>query len=156
MTAVPLPAAGRGAGAPTISGLRFAHPDFDDIGASGLVCSGTGRLERVSDAELLRQSLLLLLSTFPGERVMRPDYGCDLLSLAFAPNDDTTAGLAIHYVRRAVERFEPRVRILRIDADRSPDRPERLDVILEYQPRIGGSPDTLVVGLPTAGAQEEN
>ena len=154
MTGVALPTPGRGTGVPTIAGLRFAHPDFDDGGRVGLVCTGTGRLERVSDGDLLRQSLLILLSTFPGERVMRPDYGCDLLSLAFAPNDDTTAGLAIHYVRRAVERFEPRVRILRVDADRSADRPECLDVTLEYQPRIGGSADTLVVGLPLADAPE--
>ena len=40
---------------------------------------------------------------------MRPGYGCHLFRLAFAPNDDTTAGLAIHYVRQALERWEPRI-----------------------------------------------
>ena len=133
-----------------LRGLRFAHPDFDAYGSTGLICSGTGRLEMVEGADLLRQSLLILLSTFPGERVMRPDYGCELLTLAFATNDDTTAGLAIHYVRQAVERFEPRVRILSVDANRSPDSPQRLDVLLEYQPRLGGAPDSLTVGLPLA------
>lgn len=140
----------------TISGLRFSHPDFDAYGPVGLVCSGTGRLERVSGADLLRQSLLVLLTTFPGERVMRPDYGCELLSLAFARNDDTTAGLAIHYVRQAVERFEPRVRILTVDATRSADDPHRLDVTLEYQPRLGGSPETLNVGLMLDPGSEES
>lgn len=149
-----------------IRGLRFTHPDFDtgprDRGPgiagvparAGLVCTGTGRLEQVEGADLLRQSLLLLLSTYPGERVMRPDYGCELLTLAFATNDDTTAGLAIHYVRRAVERFEPRVKILAVDATRSADTPYRLDVVLEYQPRLGGPPESLTVGLPLMG--EEN
>lgn len=138
---------GASAAATTIRGLLFSHPDFDDHEGQGLVCSPTGRLETISGAALLRQSLLLLLSTTPGERVMRPDYGCQLLSLAFARNDDTTAGLAIHYVRQAVERFEPRVRILRIDAGRAPETPYRLDVALDYQPRIGGSPQSLTVGL---------
>ena len=146
----------------TISGLRFAHPDFDarssyDIGPGiGLVCTATGRLERIEGAALLRQSLLILLSTNLGERVMRPDYGCELLSLAFARNDDTTAGLAIHYVRQAVTRFEPRVRILRVDATRSAAEPNRLDVELDYQPRLGGQVDTLRVGLLLDPGTEES
>ncbi|GAA2095517.1 hypothetical protein GCM10009841_06680 [Microlunatus panaciterrae] len=138
-----------------LSGLRFAHPDFDQTTGVGLVCNAVGRLERVENAALLRQSLLILLSTFPGERVMRPDYGCELLALAFAPNDDTTAGLAIHYVRQAVERFEPRVRILNIDAARAPDEPHRLDVVLDYQPRLGGGVDSLSVGLLLDSGSEE-
>ena len=147
------PAGPVGRGAVVLSGLRFAHPDFDSFGSVGLLVSGTGRLERVTGAELLRQSLLLLLSTFPGERVMRPDYGCELLTLAFARNDDTTAGLAIHYVRQAVERFEPRVRIINVDATRSPEHPHRLDVVLEYQPRFGGPPESLGVGLMLDAAE---
>jgi uncharacterized protein len=150
MTVMPLgrPTVGPPASGPAnVTGLRFAHPDFDDAASVGLVVSGTGRLETVSGPELIRQSLLLLLSTYPGERVMRPDYGSELLTLAFARNDDTTAGLAIHYVRQAVERFEPRVRILRVDAGRSPERPERLDILLEYQPKLGGTPEALRVGV---------
>lgn len=150
MTVIPVgaPPANPRTSTPTaVTGLRFAHPDFDDLSSVGLVVSGTGRLETLSGPGLIRQSLLLLLSTFPGERVMRPDYGCELLTLAFARNDDTTAGLAIHYVRQAVERFEPRVRILRVDATRSPERSERLDVLLEYQPKLGGNPEALRVGV---------
>lgn len=150
MTLTPLgvPVAGPRTSSPTdVTGLRFAHPDFDDAAGVGLLVSGTGRLETAGGPDLIRQSLLLLLSTFPGERVMRPDYGCELLTLAFARNDDTTAGLAIHYVRQAVERFEPRVKVLRIDATRSPESPERLDVLLEYQPRLGGTPEELRVGV---------
>ncbi len=78
---------------------------------------------------------LLLLATAPGERVMHPDYGCNLHRLVFAPNDESTAGLAMHYVRQSIERFEPRVEILALDAMRSPDRPELLDISLAYQVR---------------------
>ena len=55
----------------------------------------------------VRQALFLLLSTTPGERLMRPGYGSRLHRLVFAPNDDTTAGLAIHYVRQAIAAGSP-------------------------------------------------
>jgi len=98
---------------------RFVHPDVvldDGASSGGLQVTPRGRIEMVEGDESIRQSLLLLLSTSPGERVMRPDYGCSLRHLVFGPNDDTTAGLAIHYVRRAVERWEPRVEVLTVDA----------------------------------------
>lgn len=136
-------------------GLLFSHPDLDRASGVGLTCSTAGRLDVTEGPALLRQSLLILLSTMPGERVMRPDYGCQLLTLTFSPNDDTTAGLAAHYVRQAVERFEPRVRILRIDAGRSPESPHRLDVQLTYQPRLGGEPQELTVGLPLDATNPE-
>ncbi len=129
---------------------RFGHPDLDEDHA-GLSASPAGRIEMVRGADAIRQSLMLLLSTRPGERIMRPDYGCDLARLVFSPNDDTTAGLAIHYVRRAVERFEPRVVILAIDAGPAPDAPDRLEVVLDYRPKLGGPAQRLVAAVPLEG-----
>jgi len=83
----------------------------------------------------VRQAIFLLLSTTPGERVMRPDYGCELRRLLFSPNDNTTAGLAIHFVKQALQRWEPRVEVLKLDAVPNQDRPERLDILLEYRVR---------------------
>ena len=98
-------------------GWRFVHPDLDSGSeAPGMGVNLRGGAAMTDGAALVRQSLLLLLSTVPGERVMRPEYGCWLSRLLFAPNDDTTAGLAIHYVRQAVERFEPRAVIVKLDA----------------------------------------
>lgn len=134
------------------AGWRFLHPDLDAEDRVGMSVGHTGRVDMVGGTEAVRQSLLLLLSTLPGERVMRPDYGCELLTLAFAPNDDTTAGLAIHYVRKAVERFEPRAAVLSIDAVPNPEDPHRLDVLLEYAPGVGLGGQHLTVGLPVAGA----
>jgi phage baseplate assembly protein W len=85
-----------------------------DIVGPSLAADGTTRT--VDDSEAIRQSLLSLLATRPGERVMRPLYGCDLYRLVFSPNDATTAGLAMHYARRAVERWEPRVTVVSVDA----------------------------------------
>lgn len=128
-------------------GWRFGHPDLDD-GTPGLAVDPAGRVELVRGDDAVRQSLLLLLSTRPGERVMRPEYGCLLGTLVFAPNDDTTAGLAMHYVRQAVTRFEPRAVVVRVDAGPDPVRPELLDVVLEYRSVVGGPTDTITMTVP--------
>jgi Bacteriophage baseplate protein W len=123
-----------------ITAWRFLHPDFDrsavDTGvaaASGLQVDAGGRVELVQGPAAVRQGLLLLLSTTPGERVMRQEWGCDLQQLVFAPNDDTTAGLAIHHVRQAITRFEPRVVLLSVDAHRVEDEPGQLEIVVEYR-----------------------
>jgi phage baseplate assembly protein W len=105
---------------PRTRSWRFVVPRLDAPGEPvGFVIDPAGAIDTVADDEAIRQSLLMLISTRPGERVMRPEYGCDLHRLVFSPNDDTTAGLAIHFVRQAVERWEPRVEILRVDANRA-------------------------------------
>ena len=91
---------------------------------------------------------MLLLSTRPGERVNRPDYGCHLFRLAFAPADDTTAGLAIHYVARAVERWEPRVAIVSIDAERAVDDASLLEVRMRYRVRATQYDDDVSIVVP--------
>lgn len=139
--------------APRYRAWRFLHPDLDlvGVGPAGLRVSPSGGISMVQEEASVRQAILLLLSTVPGERVMRPDYGCELHRLVFAPNDDTTAGLAIHYVRRALERWEPRIDILHLDANRGPEEPFRLDISLEYRVRATQRTDRLLFGLDLAG-----
>jgi phage baseplate assembly protein W len=134
---------------PRWSGWRFRVPPYDapPDAPVGLVIDPSGAIDTVADDEAIRQSLLLLISTRPGERVMRPEYGCDLHRLLFSPNDDTTAGLAIHFVRQAVERFEPRVEVLRVDANRDPEEATQLEVVLDYRVRATLRGDRVVVGV---------
>lgn len=101
--------------------------------APGPCTSITGGIEMIGGAQAIRQAILLLLKTRPGERVMRPDYGCHLDRLFFAPNDDTTAGLAIHYVSSALARWEPRIDVLRVDAVRHPQLPEALSITVDFR-----------------------
>ena len=132
--------------APLYRAWRFLHPDFDlTVGEAGLHVSRTGGIDLVAEHASVRQAILLLLTTTPGERLMRPDYGCDLHRLVFAPNDATTHGLAIHYVRQALQRWEPRIDILRLDANSSEADPGRMDILLEYRMRRTLHRDTLVV-----------
>ena len=115
---------------------HFAFRPIDDLArGGGLLASPRGGIELVADADAVRQAILLLMSTRPGERVMRPEYGCHLFRLAFAPNDDTTAGLAIHYVKVALERWEPRIDVVSLDAQRNAEHQGRLDIHLHYRLR---------------------
>ena len=149
---------------PVWRGVRFLIPGLDvpevesalgmptGSGAiAGLTFTPRGGLAMGSDRACVRQALLLLLLTRPGERVMRPTYGCDLFKLIFWPNDDTTAGLAIHYVRQAVTRWEPRVDRVRVDAVRNPEDASKLDIFLEYRVRSTGDEDRLSVQVRLDG-----
>jgi len=121
---------------------------------AGLALTATGATSMVDGDESIRQAILMLLSTSPGERLMRPHYGSHLHRLVFAPNDHTTAGLAIHYVRQAVQRWEPRVDIVDVDAEADPLVPSRLNVRLQYRVRAtltSGTVDFPVSLIPTGG-----
>lgn len=98
-------------------GAALAGSAADLSRPEGIALTPAGRIAMTSGDDAVRQSIILLLTTIPGERVMRPDYGCPLHRLMFSPNDATTAGLAIHYVRQALVRFEPRVEIVSLDAN---------------------------------------
>ncbi len=84
---------------------------------------GAGK-ERVALARheaAIRESIWIILGTSRGERVMRPDFGCDIKRLIFAENNTATAGLAIFYVREALRKWEPRIVLLGVDANPAPD-----------------------------------
>jgi Bacteriophage baseplate protein W len=126
----------RRAAAPPYRALRFQLSNIDATDEfAGLTISARGGIGMVERNDSVRQAIFLLLSTTPGERVMRPTYGCELRRLLFSPNDDTTAGLAIHYTRRALERWEPRIEVQSLDARRDPEAPGWLILVLEYRVR---------------------
>jgi phage baseplate assembly protein W len=133
---------------------RFVFPELQqEEQISGLGLTARGGAAMVDEADSVRQAILLLLATRPGERVMRPDYGCDLFKLVFAPGDNTTPGLAMHYVREALARWEPRIDIAELDASVDPERPGRLDIVLQYRLRMTRQWDqaALALNLHTGG-----
>jgi hypothetical protein len=90
----------------------------------------------VSSSELdesIRESIFIILGTAPGERVMRPNFGCQIHDLVFAPNHYGTAALAATYVVEALEKWEPRITEVEADAEPSPDAPNRLDILIKYK-----------------------
>lgn len=78
-----------------------------------------GGLKLSSEAQKVKDSIWLILRTDLGERVYRPDFGCRLSELAFAPlNNDTLLRMRI-YVKEALRKWEPRIEVdeVRADAD---------------------------------------
>ena len=88
-----------------------------------------------AEDESVRQSILIILRTVKGERVMRPDFGCDLHELVFAVNDRSTRAAAAYEVREALKRWEPRIELMTVEADAAGPRGEVLLVSVEYRVR---------------------
>lgn len=82
--------------------------------------------------ENVRQAIFIILGTAPGERLARPDWGCRIHDLMFAPNNDLTAARAEVYCEEAIYKYEPRVEKVVSRAVTNPDQPNRLDVRIEY------------------------
>ena len=95
---------------------------------------GAGEVAVARHEEDIRQAILLILETNPGERVMRPDFGAGLQALVFEPLNNTTMALARHRVEEALILWEPRIVV--IDVRVSADWPSsRLDIAIDYQVR---------------------
>lgn len=71
----------------------------------------TGGIALVSDQREIEESIRLILATSPGERPMRPEFGCAVHDYVFAPADAATAGDIAYAVRVALERWEPRIEL---------------------------------------------
>ncbi len=69
----------------------------------------TGRIALVTREREIEESIRLVLSTAPGERPMRPEFGCAVHDYVFAPADAATAGDIAYAVRTALDRWEPRI-----------------------------------------------
>ena len=74
----------------------------------------TGAIAMVTGHEAIERSLTMILSTAPGERVMRPEFGCAIWNLLFDPVNDNTLGLMAQSVREALARWEPRIDVTRV------------------------------------------
>ena len=70
-----------------------------------------GDLRFEEGAEKVRQSIWIILDTEPGERVMRPTFGCGLRRYLMKPNTTATRALIQHDVQRALTTWEPRVNL---------------------------------------------
>ena len=79
--------------------------------------SSDSSIQMVSDEEDIRESLFLLLSTTPGERITNPEYGCDLRQFIFKPIDSTTIFLMKEVISHAVLMHEPRIVLDEIQVD---------------------------------------
>ena len=94
-------------------GIGFGFPVARQS-ASG--AGEAGHLAHAAYEDSVRQGMMLVLFTRKGERVMRPNFGCGIHELLFAPNDATTRGMAESAVQEALLDWEPRSEVLKVAA----------------------------------------
>lgn len=104
-----------------------------------------GKLQVVEYEESVRQSILIILGTAKGERIMRPDFGCGIYDLVFEVNTPSTAGRVSQSVQDALLVFEPRIDVINVSVNsgiigRNPQTNEE-----EIQPASNG--DVMLIGI---------
>src|SRR5215469_4879101 len=104
-----------------------AMADFQGVGwAFPVGVDARGRIGLARPERDIEEAIQIILLTPRGQRVMRPEFGSRLHELIFAPNNATTAGLAVYYVEDALGMWEPRIRVQDVNAHQDPDDPGRM------------------------------
>ena len=95
----------------------------------------TGLVATVAYEADIRQSILIILETAPGERVMRPNFGCGIHELAFAAVDSAVIQRIKSVVEEAMRRCEARIEVLGVTVDEAATTQGTLLIELEYRVR---------------------
>ncbi len=98
-----------------------------------LQISQQGGLALAKGVTDIEQAIHIILGTIPGERIMRPEFGSRIHELVFAPDNASTRGLAAYYVEEALDRWEPRINVMDVNASADPGRPGVLLIEIQYQ-----------------------
>ena len=106
--------------------------------------SPDGRIERSYYEQSISEAIWIILGTAPGERVMRPDFGCGVHDLVFADTSATTAGLIAHEVRQALVLWEPRIELLDVQVAPEDGVLGTLLIRIEYRVRATNNVFNLV------------
>ena len=104
----------------------------------------SGALAFTSGASDIDASLRMVLITAPGERLMRPQFGCKIWDLLFEPVNANTIGLMASAVRDAVAQWEPRVTLEDVDIEPDPNDRARVLIHMKYRVRTTNDVRNLV------------
>ena len=95
----------------------MANSDFLGSGWSFPKLIRHGRISATEDEENISESIWTILATAPGERLMRPEFGCGIQDLLFSLNDSATIGKVKTQVFNALLRWEPRIQVMGVDVE---------------------------------------
>ena len=110
------------------------NSDFLGVGwGFPLALDDENHIQLARHEESIRQSIWMILSTSPGERIMRPTFGSNLQDLVFRVNNAGLAGAAASAVREALTRWEPRIALLDVNAFSGAANPTVLHIDINYQ-----------------------
>ncbi|HEU4323608.1 MAG TPA: GPW/gp25 family protein [Roseiflexaceae bacterium] len=96
---------------------------------------GRGGIALAQGQDDIEQAIGIILSTPRGFRVMRPNFGCRIHELLFAPINASTITTAVHYVKEALGWWEPRIAVGEVYVDPDPDQPTCLLITVLYEIR---------------------
>jgi uncharacterized protein len=108
---------------------------FLGLGWSFPVSLDGGHIATAGSEESIRQAIWIILATARGERKMRPDFGCGIHDLVFAPNSADTAGRVATDVRESLVLWEPRIDLDEVEVTDDPAEPGRLLIQIAYSVR---------------------
>jgi phage baseplate assembly protein W len=136
MVSVPLVVPRRTADTPPLFlGVGWAFP---------LAIADDGSVAVAAYEENVHQSILIILGTNYGERVMRPQFGAGLRDFVFAPLNSTTLALVKKRVGDALTDYEPRIDVLELHVTADTETVGRLLIELTYQVRSTNTRANLV------------
>ncbi|HLV67291.1 MAG TPA: GPW/gp25 family protein [Polyangiaceae bacterium] len=120
------------------------HPDLPDFIGSGWSFPphfvAEGRTVTLAEGtNEIEESLHILLSTLPGERVMHPKYGCDLTPLLFEPLTTTLQTIIADRVQTSILYFEPRISPEKVEVTIDDPGVGRLLIVVHYRIRSTNS-----------------
>jgi uncharacterized protein len=132
-----------------LSGVHAETPrEITDLVGRGLAwplqVDHTGGIALNQGPSGLDSSIRLVLRTAPGERVMRPDFGCRVHELVFEPVNPNTLGLMRHAVLEALARWEPRITVDAVEAVPDTDSPALVHLHVAYRIRTTNDRRNLV------------
>lgn len=103
-----------------------------------------GGIALVGREREIAEAIRLIVSTTPGERPMRPDFGCRIHDFVFAPADAMTASAISDEVTRAVTMWEHRVDVEAVDVLQAPDDQTVFYIDIHYRLKATNSRYNLV------------
>ena len=96
----------------------------------------TGGTEESSDLDRIRESIIQILETRPGERFMRPEFGSRVKDLVFEQNDAVLKGLLRFHITDAIKRWEKRVAVTNVSFDESSETTDHNLVLVRISYRV--------------------
>ena len=108
----------------------------------------TGGIRLSDGTREIEESIAIIIGTSPGERPMRPTFGCRIHELVFAPNNLETVGLARRYVEEALGMWEPRIEVESVDVSLDAAEADRGRLNIEVQYTVRGTKDPRSLVFP--------
>lgn len=103
-----------------------------------------GKIAMSRYEEDIKEAIWIILGTAKGERVMRPDFGCGIHDLVFAPVNTATVTLVEDSVREALTFWEPRIELIKVEASTEYADEGKLPVSIDYRVRTTNNRFNLV------------